>query len=169
MVAVAKNQVARRARRGGCRRGYSDRKKRTLHLVDIENLCGDGFPDHDAAVSVLSSYIEAAKLGADDFGFASANRHLTKYLAYDLPDALRWVPGGTGPDAAERALLDHTDAGFVARRYDRVVIGSGDHAFADLACDLVAAGREVVVVAVDGSLSRKLSSAATAVVLLPVA
>jgi uncharacterized LabA/DUF88 family protein len=49
------------------------------------------------------------------------------------------------------------------------VIGSGDHAFADLACDLVAAGREVVVVAVDGSLSRKLRSAATSVVLFPAA
>jgi hypothetical protein len=49
------------------------------------------------------------------------------------------------------------------------VIGSGDHAFADLACHLVAAGREVEVVAVDGSLSRRLSSAATSVVLLPVA
>jgi hypothetical protein len=167
---TAKYQVTAKQRRpDGRAQGRSDRRKRTLHLVDIENLCRDGFPDHDAAVSVLSSYTAAAELGSDDFGFASANRHLTKYLAYDLPDTLRWVPGGTGPDAAERALLEYADSSFVARRYDRVVIGSGDHAFADLANALVAAGREVVVVAVDGSLSRRLRSAASSVVLLPAA
>ena len=167
---TAKHQVTAMQRSlDDCAQRRWDRPKRTLHLVDIENLCGDGFPDHDAAVSMLSSYSVAAKLGADDFGFASANRHLTKYLAYDLPETLRWVPGGIGPDAAEQALLDHTDSAFVARRYDRVVIGSGDHAFADLAASLVAAGREVVVVAVDGSLSRKLRGAASSVVLLPAA
>jgi hypothetical protein len=161
--------ASRNGRPGGGKEGRSDRGKRTLHLVDIENLCQDGFPDRRAAVDVLVSYGVAAKLAAGDFGFASANRHLTNRLAYDLPDSLRWVPGGTGPDAAERALLEHTDLAFVARRYDRVVIGSGDHAFTELASELVAAGREVVVVAVDGSLSRKLRRAATSVVLLPAA
>jgi hypothetical protein len=166
----AKHQVTAMQRSWDDRaQGRSGRPQRTLHLVDIENLCGDGFPSHEAALSVLASYSVAAKLGADDFGFASANRHLTKYLAYDLPETLRWVPGGIGPDAAEQALLDQANSVFVARVYDRVVIGSGDHAFADLAASLVAAGREVVVVAVDGSLSLKLGSAASSVVLLPAA
>lgn len=150
-------------------RDGSDQARRTLHVVDVENLCRDGFPSRRAAIEVLASYRAASGLRPGDFGFASANRHLTSQLAYDLPEGIRWVPGGTGPDAADRALLDHTDPDFVARRYDRIVIGSGDHAFTALASDLVAAGREVVVVATNGSLSRSLRSAVTSVVLLPAA
>lgn len=165
--------MAKRLAERGCRRRSqaantdSHLEERTLHIVDVENLCGDGFPSRSAAVETLASYAAAARLKPGDFGFASANRHLVRELAHDLPMGIRWVPAGIGPEAADRALIDTTDVDFVARRYDRIVIGSGDHAFTELAGRLVAAGREVVAVAVDGSLSTSLREAVKTVVLMP--
>jgi uncharacterized LabA/DUF88 family protein len=63
--------------------------------------------------------------------------------------------------------LHAVDPRVAARRFDRIVIGSGDGAFVDLAERLTAAGRRVEVVSRPASLSRRLARAATVVVALP--
>jgi len=143
--------------------------RRTVHLVDVENLCGTGLPDTATAVDRMSLYADASGLKDGDFGFAAANKHVERRLSHDLPKGLRWILAGTGPDAADRALLECADLELYARRYDRVVIGSGDGAFAGMASALVDAGLEVEVVAAEGSVSSRLSNAASTVTLIPAA
>ena len=143
--------------------------QRSLHLVDIENLCGDGFPSIDRVHERLSAYAELAGLREGDFGFAAANRHLERRLCHELPSSLRWIPAGIGLDAADRALLSRIDVDFYARRYDRIVLGSGDGGFAEAVSSLVVAGLQVGVVACHGSLSNRLRSVASSVALIQAA
>lgn len=77
-----------------------------------------------------------------------------------------WIDAGNGPDAADRALLacmNDWDFG----RATRVVIASGDHAFAMTARRLRVAGIRVEVVARQGSISRALAQEADHIHLLP--
>ncbi len=143
--------------------------QRSLHLVDVENLCGDGFPSIDKAHERLTAYVAIAGLKEGDLGFAAANRHLERRLSHELPSCLRWVPAGIGANAADRALLRRIDIDLYARRYDRIVLGSGDGGFTESVSALVAAGLEVQVVACHGSLSNRLREAATAVELIQAA
>lgn len=137
---------------------------RSYHIVDLENLCGAGLPTAPAATAALERYVAAAGMGGDDFGVVAVNRSTLRRLAFVLPRALRWVAAGTGPDAADTALLGAVDARLLARRFEHVVIGSGDGAFAPLAATLKAAGVDVVVVTWPGQLSAKLATAASRVV-----
>jgi hypothetical protein len=60
----------------------------------------------------------------------------------------------SGPDAADRRLLADAEPEFVARRFGRLVIGSGDHGFIARACELRTAGVGVLVVARPFSLAK---------------
>lgn len=71
-------------------------------------------------------------------------------------DNVKWVVGADGSNGADRALLEAIDPRRVARRYDELVIMSGDHAFADLAHHANGLGLQVHVVTTrrgDGSSS----------------
>jgi hypothetical protein len=87
-----------------------------------------------------------------------------------LNSALGWPHAhyrlGSGPDGADMALLDVLRHEDVARRFTRVVIGSGDHVFAEEAARLAAQGVCVTVVSRRHSLSRRLAMAAREVIFL---
>jgi hypothetical protein len=53
---------------------------------------------------------------------------------------------GKGLDGADRALLSVLDPAFIASHYHRLVVASGDHAFAPMVADLRARRVAVVVV-----------------------
>ena len=73
-----------------------------------------------------------------------------------------------GPDGADKALLDKVkDHGFIRRRYYRIVIGSGDHAFADTARMFVGYGLRVDVVSRRTALSKALLAVASSVRIVP--
>ena len=63
------------------------------------------------------------------------------------------VLAGHGRDGADKALLEFADVRHIATRYDRVVVGSGDHIFAPLVSELMAAGVMVTVVAPSKSIA----------------
>lgn len=72
---------------------------------------------------------------------------------------------GYGADGADRALLELlTDD--VPRRFERVLIASGDGIFADNAAALAGRGVHVTVAAHECALSRRLRAAASEVILL---
>lgn len=100
------------------------------------------------------AYRRAASVRTEDHIIVAADRSLVFDCHEVFPRAR--VLSGTGPDGADQALLAAlTDPGlpWVARRYDRVVIGSGDHAFSFAARRLVDLGVEVGIVAIPGSVS----------------
>ena len=76
----------------------------------------------------------------------------------------RSVPG-YGKDGADLALLEVLQED-VARRFDAVVVASGDGVFADLVMELTGRGVHVTVVAHECALSAQLRLAASEVVLL---
>ena len=72
----------------------------------------------------------------------------------------------SGPDGADLALLDVLRYENVAQRFTHVVIGSGDHLFAEEAAHLAAQGVWVTVISRHRSLSLRLALAAREVIFL---
>jgi hypothetical protein len=142
---------------------------RTLHLVDIENLAATSRLDRPTAEHTVAAYRRRIAVREGDHVVVAADVHNA------VPAGLAWGPSirlraGFGPDGADTELLDAAaDVDWVAAHYSRVVIGSGDHAFAELAVALRARGVAVVVVARPGGLSRWLRRAAALVLPLDVA
>ena len=139
---------------------------RSLHLVDIENLMGGPQRGAHALAFASEAYLETAPVGACDHIIVAANRHL-------IVDAARWWPGsrplvGDGPNGADLALIgEASNLDWVVRRFDRIVIGSGDGIFHELAIEYRALGIEVGVVATARSLAHVLRRHASFVLHLP--
>jgi hypothetical protein len=102
---------------------------RALHLVDLENLmCGPLQPEI-ALRYAAARYLEVASVRLGDHVVVAVNPALALEAGRAWPTARLLV--GRGLDGADRELLASlADAPWVAARYDRVVIGSGDGIFA---------------------------------------
>ncbi len=83
--------------------------------------------------------------------------------AFALPAGWRVWPG-YGRDGADRSLLESAPADWVVERFDRLVIGSGDHAFRPLATAAANAGLTVTVVGRCETVARRLAMAADTVI-----
>ena len=141
----------------------NERRARTLHLVDIENLIGidpKRASIHDVR-QAFGRYAEAARQRANDLLIVGCNPELAIKVADSLRGAGR-IKSRTGADGADTALLETIDIDLWSKRFDRIVIGSGDHIFAPAVIDLTTAGLEVTVVARTGHVSRHLRSTGAA-------
>jgi hypothetical protein len=141
--------------------------ERGLHLIDIENLAGAGKPSLHQIRAVQDSYAGRLTFSElDQVVVASSHRTL-------LSAALGWPHARyrirSGPDGADLELLDVVEYEEVAERFARVIIGSGDGAFARASASLAAAGVRVIVVSRRGSLSSRLAIAANEVIYLDIA
>ena len=138
--------------RAGARRRFPVRR---LHLVDIENLAGASRPNLSQVHQALGRYTDCLAFGAMD-QVEVASSHLTLLNA-----ALGWPHAHyrvrSGPDGADLALLDVLRYENVAQRFTHVVIGSGDHLFAEEAAHLAAQGVWVTVISRHRSLSLRLA------------
>lgn len=138
---------------------------RELHLIDVENLLGTPYFTAPAVRALRSTYdrVSATGFAAQQVIGTSASSNL-------LTAALAWRAARpvfqNGADGADRALLA---AGEYApeRRFGRIVIGSGDHAFAPYAADVQRNGVDVTVVCRPEALSRELRLAVPDVRYLP--
>jgi len=142
------------------------RSIRTLHVIDLENLASGVGKSAGEFLDVMDRYRSVIRIATDDLVEVAIDASAWRRVAFALPPSWR-VRFGYGPDGADRALLHAVDPRVTARRFDRVVIGSGDGAFVELAEGLTAAGRRVDVVSRRDALSRRLARAATVVVPLP--
>ncbi len=128
---------------------------RTLHLVDLENLMGG--PKHDVELinEAVLRYRAAAHVETSDHVVMAVNPALALAAGLAWPSA-RLIPG-RGVDGADLALLSQViDRHWIASRYDRVVIGSGDGIFAPVIADFRALGIATGVVTQQCRLSRHL-------------
>ena len=129
---------------------------RCLHLVDIENLLGNPRPaDTQQAVEVFEAYLTAAVWRPGDLVVVASNPGLMKTLAFQLPDIPCSRRCVRGQDGADRLLLQAVP-NHLSTRFSRLVIGSGDGIFADLADDASRTAVETWVVGGVGSISRDL-------------
>ena len=120
---------------------------RTLHVIDVENLVGGSAAGPAAVGPALAAYRSTAPVGLDDHAVIGAGPTLAVAAGLAWPGCQLRI--GRGIDGADRALLDAVEPAFAASHYDRVVIGSGDHAFVPLVAALRARGVPVVVVVRD--------------------
>ncbi len=134
---------------------------RAFHVVDIENLLALTRGERIEPVA-YQLYRAVAGVGPSDLLTVAADRSRVFEVRTAFPGAE--VRFGTGPDGADRALLDAIDVQLLARRFDTLVIGSGDHLFWDLAYRARSAGLKVVVVSRPKGLSRLLASQADEVI-----
>jgi hypothetical protein len=119
---------------------------RTLHLVDLENLVGDPYADGASAIDALERYLEASRWEPGDVVHIAVNPRLALEIGWRLPIRCS-LRTASGPDAVDLRLQACADPEFVARRFGRLVIGSGDHGFIANACAARRTGVGVLVVA----------------------
>lgn len=129
---------------------------RALHLVDLENLVGGGFATSEAVIAILREYFELSGWRPGDIVVIAGHERLLLKFALRNEVACR-IHAARGPDGADLALLRHADPDFVARRFWRLVVGSGDGIFADLLEASESGGVEVLVVSRRESLSHLLA------------
>lgn len=138
---------------------------RTLHLIDLENLAGGEFNDAGALRRTWASYQEVVPIRSGDHVILASNPAIGLEAGLLYPQGLLKVRHG--PDGADLALLDEVrDRGWIASRFHRVVIGSGDGIFLGLLNDLRRHGVATGVVSLGNGLSWQLSNAAHFVRLL---
>jgi hypothetical protein len=119
---------------------------RELHLIDIENELGtDAIRAGDIA-RFRTFYIEANNVPAHaHIVVATSSSQSLLEAAIGWPGARTvWLPG---QDGADRALLEVAFEENVEKRYDKIVIASGDHIFAEAAETLQNLGVKVKVFA----------------------
>ena len=128
---------------------------RTLHLVDIENLSGGPAAPRHHHVDAWRQYERRAELRAEDHVIIAACERVMSGLMFELPSYVS-KHIARGADGADRMLLEAGDPVWVASRFGRVVIGSGDHAFAPFGRTVQGLGTSVVVVSGVGHRSKDL-------------
>ena len=135
--------------------------RRTVHVVDVENLIGEGHRTATAEQvrACLDEYRAAVGAGPNDVFYLGANPGLW-FAVHEAAEGQR-VVGYKGKDGADRALLEVVDGDLVVERFDRICIASGDHAFAPLARTCRDGGLVVTVATQPMAVSAELYRAAT--------
>ena len=141
---------------------------RTLHLIDVENLVdepGRGASGADAITAIRDALAAVGWRVGDQVRIA-CNPGLASEFLWDVRDLgidchIRTASGDNGADLA---LLDGITADFVARRFDRMVVASGDGIFADLVRAVRRAGVPVFVVSHSDRLSHRLRTSGAVIV-----
>ena len=139
---------------------------RSLHLIDIENLAGGPDRIDRWFRRSIDQYCSAAGPQVDDHVVVAADASVWVRTAWDVDRAWDYR-FGRGPDGADQALLERADPDWVAGRFDRLVVGSGDHAFAPLVAEVRNRGVDAVVVARPRQLAAALRRTGATVVALP--
>lgn len=121
------------------------RLPRTLHLIDLENLCPGGRVTTAMVQKVWDSYKSEAGVSNGDAVVVGVGRSNAATAFFALPDGIRRVVG-RGLDGADLALLEAGDPEWAQRRFQRLMIASGDHIFAPRVYECVAAGMPVELV-----------------------
>ena len=104
---------------------------RTLHLIDIENLAGG--PSAADPRRALGFYMLKVGWNHSDVSYIAACGLMMSQLAFGIAEMPCRTFTANGTDGADQKLLEHADPAWIASRFYRLVIGSGDGIFADVA------------------------------------
>jgi hypothetical protein len=136
-------------------------RRRSLHLVDLENLLADPWARGPQVGNALDQYLDCACFRAGDLVFVAGNPWLMVELAWWQLDSADRVGchrfAARGPQGADLKLLEASPIAWVARRFDRLVVGSGDSVFADRLVAARASGLAVRIVSRRDALSGRLA------------
>jgi hypothetical protein len=128
---------------------------RALHLVDLENLLGNPWATGARVAEAYEAALVAGRHRPGDLVYVAANRWLLAELGFVAHTPCRLLVA-SGPDGADLVLLEQAQPTWVAERFDRLVIVSGDGIFASVAHAARASGLQVDVVRGASKVSRRL-------------
>lgn len=141
---------------------------RSIHAIDLQNLLGGTEASHEEIVNCFhlwSAHVVGVKPG-DRVVVATSHRMAhTAWFALPAQGIQRVVR--SGPDGADLALLDAIDLDRDARRFSRLIIGSGDGIFASLATAAASQGVLVEQIVGRGGNAAALASACANTIQLP--
>lgn len=137
-----------------------DLRGRTLYLVDIENMAGSSAPTCGEVAKTQHRICAAVAPIQGDHTVVATSHHNALAMFYGWKgSAERRIRSGI--DGADLELLEAVaDIQWIAERYGRVIIASGDHAFAFAVASLRAARVQVIVISPDLGLSPAMRLAA---------
>lgn len=130
-----------------------------VHLIDLENLVGDPSAPCSQIASVWDTYAAGVPRTPQDLLIIGTSHYFAIRAWFVLPAGIRRV-ARDGRDGAESALLDAIDIDLIANRFGRLVIGSSDHIFFDIAMEARIRGMHVHQVTGWGTPARTLALAA---------
>jgi len=133
--------------------------QRTAYFLDLDNLAGTGQPSADEIHRVLDQFEHVYKPCQSDQVYC-AGTAISAYHCADYRPNYR-VAVGRGKDGADQCLLELGDPDHVSRRFQRVVIGSGDGIFASIAREYTSRGMRVELLVGKGALANNLYRAIT--------
>jgi hypothetical protein len=123
----------------------SIRKSRTMHLIDIENLCMAANPTFEQVAEARRSYMELVNPGEhDQFLVTVSSRHNLAAAAFGWSGAD--LKCREGHDGADILLAEAILEGHLEDRFDQVVIASGDGGLAPFVQKLTMLLKQVIVV-----------------------
>ena len=129
--------------------------RRSLHLVDLENLVGDPRATGPVVGDTFDRYLELAGWQRGDHVILASNPGIIREVGFEL-DVPASVHAIGGEDGADLMLLSLALPELITLRYGRLVVGSGDGIFAARASDAQQRGVKVRVVTRPESCSQRL-------------
>lgn len=141
-------------------------QNRTLHLVDVENLAGGSLCSLQGVVTTANDYLSLLPPTAGDLYVLATSCANAPAGYFGWPTSAQRLMR-SGENGADLALLEAYTESEIASKFDRVIIGSGDGIFTDLAVHLTGLGCSVLIVSRPDSLSKRLRMAAHDIALLP--
>lgn len=133
---------------------------RSLHLIDLENLCGSGLPSESLIARVWRTYRYGVQTSPQDHYIVGSSHGFASLAWFILPTQGIQRVVRSGKDGGELAILAEVDLAHAATRFDRIVIASGDGMFTEAATTARAHGLHVHQVSGIGKRSGALAAAA---------
>lgn len=119
-------------------------KFRTMRLIDVENLAGGPLTDVAAIQALIEQVIPKGPGDQEVVAVSGDDNAIATFFVWNGPARFLLRRGHDGADLA--LLGELRDVAFLRARFERVVIASGDHAFAPAIAALMSAGMEVIVI-----------------------
>ena len=141
---------------------------RTLHLVDLENVIGDPWAEGPRVADAYEEVLVRGLHRAGDLVVVAVNPGMAQHFAFTDHTPCQLLVR-RGRDGADLALLGWGSPAFVAARFERLVVASGDGIFAGIVGAVRARGVRVEVLYGNGSVSGRLRRHGVPLVRVPVA
>jgi hypothetical protein len=120
------------------------KSKRSIHLIDIENLCVTGDLTVEMVAEVREAYVAQVEPSADDLFVIAASHHNMEAAAFGWPGGFHGFRSGR--DGADIVLAQMMLEDDLADRFETVFLASGDGGLAPFASALRAKGCHIQVV-----------------------
>mgnify|MGYP001251422881 CR=1 FL=1 len=126
--------------------------ERSVHLIDVENLCGESNPTKHRVEIARKRYLEAVWSDKTDHFIVASSRGNFMNASLGWPGARYLVRDGK--DGADFCLAEVMSSEKLEQRFRRAVVASGDGGLAPCVAQLAGSGLHTVVVSSRNRLSR---------------